>query len=438
MKKTFTLKSTKCKCLKGIIHVPPDKSISIRALLVSSICFGNSKIKNLLISDDVINTLESLKKLGIKVKKKNNFIEVYGNGGYFKNPKSSLDLGNSGTGVRLLCGLLCNRGVKARLVGDKSLSSRSMMRIVDPLSKMNAVLKHKNGFLPLEIQNNHDTSIPIKYNLKFGSAQIKSAILLAGLNLKGTTTVKENIPSRDHTEIMLKHFGANISKKKNIIKLQSPNLLKGNDVVIPGDFSSAAFIIVATLITKNSNSTIKDVGLNFFRTGLIDVLKKMQANITLKNKRYQNGELVGDIVVKSSNLFSITVNKTISPRLIDEYPILFVAASFAQGKSKFYGLDELKLKESDRLKSMSQALKDAGVEILEKNNSLEILGKKQNKGGNQVQTNLDHRIAMSMLVFGMASKEPVKIDDMKMIKTSFPNFKKIFNNLGAKIELVQK
>ena len=274
--------------------------------------------------------------------------------------------------------------------------------------------------------------------MKFGSAQIKSAILLAGLNLKGTTTVKENIPSRDHTEIMLKHFGANISKKKNIIKLQSPNLLKANDIDIPGDFSSAAFIIVATLITKNSNSTIKDVGLNFFRTGLIDVLKKMQANITLKNKRYQNGELVGDIVVKSSNLFSITVNKTISPRLIDEYPILFVAASYAQGKSKFYGLDELKLKESDRLKSMSQALKDAGVEILEKNNSLEISGKKQNKGGNQVQTNLDHRIAMSMLVFGMASKEPVKIDDMKMIKTSFPNFKKIFNYLGAKIELVQK
>ena len=438
MKKTFTLKSSKCKSLKGILHVPPDKSISIRALLISSICFGNTKIFNLLESDDVLDTLKSIKKLGIKIKKQKGAYEVYGNGGYFSDPKSDLYMGNSGTGSRLICGLICNRGVNARITGDVSLSSRSMMRIIEPLSKMNAKFRHNNGFLPIQIDDNSNSSIPINYDLKIGSAQIKSAILLAGLNLKGMVKIKEGFPSRNHTEIMLKFLGVNIKKSKKIISLESPNFLKPRDLYIPGDFSSAAFIIVATLITKQSDVLIEGVGLNYFRIGLIDVLKKMNANIIIENKRSLNGELIGDIKIKSSKLNSIKVSRRISPRLIDEYPILFVAASFAKGVSKFYGLSELKLKESDRLKAMADALTNAGVKIQEREDSIEIQGKEKNLGGNIVQTRHDHRIAMSMLIFGLGSEKSITIDDMKMIKTSFPSFKEILEKIGAKIEYIQK
>ena len=436
MKKTFTLKSSKCKSLKGILHVPPDKSISIRALLISSICFGNTKIFNLLTSDDVLDTLKAIKKLGIKIKKQKDFYEVYGNGGYFSDPQNELYMGNSGTGSRLVCGLLCNRGVNAKITGDASLSSRSMMRIIKPLSKMNAKFKHNNGFLPIQIEDNRNSGIPINYELKVGSAQIKSAILLAGLNLKGIVKIKEIFPSRNHTEIMLKFLGVNIKKSKKIISLESPNFLKPKNLHIPGDFSSAAFVIVAALITKHSSICIKDVGLNYFRIGLIDVLKKMNVKISIGNKRSVNGELIGDIKVKSSKLSSTKVSRKISPRLIDEYPVLFVAASYASGISKFYGLSELKFKESDRLRTMAEALTNAGVKILETEDSLEIEGKEKNIGGNIVQTRFDHRIAMSMLVFGLGSEKPVEIDDMKMIKTSFPNFKEILEKIGARIEYI--
>ncbi len=438
MKKTITLKSSKCKSLKGILHVPSDKSISIRALLIGSICFGNTKIFNLLQSDDVMNTLKSLRKLGVKIKKHKNFFEVYGNGGYFCEPKSDLYMGNSGTGSRLICGLICNRGINAKITGDVSLSSRSMIRIIEPLSKMNAKFKHNNGFLPILIEDNYNSTIPINYDLRIGSAQIKSAILLAGLNVKGTIKIKENYPSRNHTEIMLKFLDVKIKKSKKIISLEAPNFIKPKDLHIPGDFSSAAFVIVATLITKQSNICIKDVGLNYFRTGLIDVLKKMNAKIYIENKRSLNGELIGDIKIKSSKLNSVIVSQKISPRLIDEYPILFVAASYASGISKFYGLSELKLKESDRLKTMADALKNAGVRILENEDSIEIHGKEKNIGGNIVQTSFDHRIAMSMLVFGLGSEKSIKIDDMKMINTSFPNFKEILEKIGAKIEHIRK
>ncbi|MBS91914.1 MAG: hypothetical protein CMM95_02530, partial [Rickettsiales bacterium] len=220
--------------------------------------------------------------------------------------------------------------------------------------------------------------------------------------------------------------------------LESPNFLKPKDLHIPGDFSSAAFVIIAALITKNSNVLIKDVGLNYFRIGLIDVLNKMNAKIKISNKRCINGELIGDIRVKSSKLSSTTVNRKVSPRLIDEYPVLFVAASYAQGISRFYGLSELKLKESDRLRSMADALTNAGVKIKETRDSMEILGKEKNIGGNTVETRSDHRIAMSMLVFGLACEKSIKIDDMKMIKTSFPKFKEILEKIGARIEYIQK
>jgi 3-phosphoshikimate 1-carboxyvinyltransferase len=438
MKNSFTLLSTKSKSLKGKLSVPGDKSISIRALLLSSICFGNSKISNLLESDDVLNTLKSLKSLGIKIIKKKNVFEVYGNGGVFSQPSKDLYLGNSGTGLRLLAGLLSTRNINVSFSGDKSLSSRPMMRIIEPLQKMNISIEHNNGFLPLKIFNNNDFSIPINFSLKLGSAQVKSAILLAGLNTIGTTIIDEKIPSRDHTEILMKYLGANIIKNKKKILLESPNFLKPKDIFIPGDFSSAAFIIVAVLITKNSQVTIENVGLNFFRTGLLEILKKMNAKIKIFNKRKVNGELIGDLMVLSSNLFSISVNSKIVPRLIDELPILFVAASFAEGTSKFSGIEELKFKESDRLTTMAEALRNAGVKLQLKENSLSIKGNKKQKGGNLVLTKHDHRIAMSMLIFGLAAEEKIKIDDKSMIKTSFPNFKEIMQTINAKISYVSK
>ena len=437
-KNTFTLKSSKSKCLTGKLSVPSDKSISIRALLISSICFGNTKISNLLESEDVKNTLNCLRKLGIKILKKGTQFEVFGQGGVFEDPKRELFLGNSGTGLRLLIGLLSTRNVNVSFKGDESLSSRPMMRIIEPLKKMNVSLIHNNGYLPIKILKNDDFSLPLKYSLEIGSAQVKSAILLAALNLSGTTIVKERFPSRDHTEILLKYLGADIKKKKNIITLKSPNFLKPKDIFVPGDFSSAAFLIVAALITKKSKIIIENVGLNFFRTGLLEVLKKMNAKINVSNKNIINGEPVGDITAESSNLVSTKVDSEIAPRLIDEFPILFVAASFASGKSIFKGLEELKFKESDRLKTMADSLKGAGVKLDLKKGSLEVIGSKTQKGGNYVITKNDHRIAMSMLTFGLAAEKSIKIDDSSMIKTSFPKFNEIMNSINARIRNVSK
>ena len=328
--------------------------------------------------------------------------------------------------------------MNVNFTGDESLSSRPMMRIIEPLERMNVLIKHNNGYLPIKLESNNDSSIPIKYSLEIGSAQVKSAILLASLNLNGTTILKEKFPSRDHTEILLKYLGANIKKQENVITLKSPNFLKPKDIFVPGDFSSAAFLIVAALITKQSKIILENVGLNFFRTGLLEVLKKMNASINIFNKKIINGEIVGDILAESSNLVSTEVDSNLAPRLIDEFPILFVAASYASGKSTFKGLEELKFKESDRLETMAIALKDAGVELGLKKDSLEVTGNKTQRGGNYVVTKSDHRIAMSMLTFGLAAEKSITIDDSSMIKTSFPKFKEIFNSLNANISNVSK
>ena len=438
MKKSFTLKSSKSKPLNGIISVPSDKSISIRSLIISSCCIGNTKVFNLLESDDVICTLKILKKLGIKIEKKADHYEVYGKGGFFSNPSSNLDFGNSGTGVRLMAGLLSTSSINATLIGDESLTSRPMGRIIHPLKKMNIELKSTDGFLPIQINDQKHIFRPTRHILKIGSAQVKSCILLAALNIKGTIEIVEEIPSRDHTEIMLKYLGANLSKQKNTISFTNPNFLRPKDIKIPGDFSSAAFIIIAVLLSKNSNVKIRNVGLNYFRVGLLDVLKKMKASIKIYNKKKINGELVGDIEVKSSHLISTSVSKKISPRLIDEYPILFVAASFSEGVSEFKGLGELKVKESNRLISMAESLEASGVKLSLGSDSIKIFGQKKHHGGNLVITQNDHRIAMSMLVFGLFSEKPVVIDEMKMISTSFPKFKETFEKLGAQIEFFPK
>ena len=436
MKYSFTLKSYKSKCLEGNLTVPADKSISIRALILASYCVGSCKIFNLLESDDVLNTLKVIKKLGVKIEKKKKYYLIHGNGGYYEEPQTELYFGNSGTGVRLLTGLLSSNNLNATLTGDSSLSSRPMLRIIKPLEKMNLIFEHNNGFLPIKIKKNNNYTLPCNYKLTSGSAQVKSAILLASLGAAGKTTILEKIGSRDHTEIMLKYLGAKININSEKISLESPNFLKPKDIHIPGDFSSASFLIVAGLIIFQSKIIIKDVGLNYFRIGLIDVLMKMNAKIKITNKRKLNGEDIGDIEVSSSKLKGVNFTGKISPRMIDEYPIVFVAASFASGTSIFKGLGELKVKESNRLKVMYETLKLLGVKIKMGDSHIEITGDKNYNCDAKIKTFDDHRIAMSSLVFGMASNGSVEIDDMSMINTSFPNFKKTFEELGAKIKFV--
>ena len=436
MKYSFTLKSYKSKCLEGNLTVPADKSISIRALILASYCVGSCKIFNLLESDDVLNTLKVIKKLGVKIEKKKKYYLIHGNGGYYEEPQTELYFGNSGTGVRLLTGLLSSNNLNATLTGDSSLSSRPMLRIIKPLEKMNLIFEHNNGFLPIKIKKNNNYTLPCNYKLTSGSAQVKSAILLASLGAAGKTTILEKIGSRDHTEIMLKYLGAKIKVNSEKISLESPNFLKPKDIHIPGDFSSASFLIVAGLIIFQSKIIIKDVGLNYFRIGLIDVLIKMDAKIKITNKRKLNGEDIGDIEVSSSKLKGVNFTGKISPRMIDEYPIVFVAASFASGTSIFKGLGELKVKESNRLKVMYETLKLLGVKIKMGDSHIEITGDKNYNCDAKIKTFDDHRIAMSSLVFGMASNGSVEIDDMSMINTSFPNFKKTFEELGAKIKFI--
>ena len=436
MKYSFSHKSCKSKCLEGNLTVPADKSISIRALILASYCVGSCKIFNLLESDDVLNTLKVIKKLGVKIEKKKKYYLIHGNGGYYEEPQTELYFGNSGTGVRLLTGLLSSNNLNATLTGDSSLSSRPMLRIIKPLEKMNLIFEHNNGFLPIKIKKNNNYTLPCNYKLTSGSAQVKSAILLASLGAAGKTTILEKIGSRDHTEIMLKYLGAKIKVNSEKISLESPNFLKPKDIHIPGDFSSASFLIVAGLIIFQSKIIIKDVGLNYFRIGLIDVLIKMDAKIKITNKRKLNGEDIGDIEVSSSKLKGVNFTGKISPRMIDEYPIVFVAASFASGTSIFKGLGELKVKESNRLKVMYETLKLLGVKIKMGDSHIEITGDKNYNCDAKIKTFDDHRIAMSSLVFGMASNGSVEIDDMSMINTSFPNFKKTFEELGAKIKFI--
>ena len=439
MKKIITLKSSKSKSLSGIIDIPGDKSISHRALIFTSLCYGCSEIFGLLEADDVMNTLKSLKKLGVKIVKGKRHYTVFGNGGSFEEPKSALNFGNSGTGVRLFSGLLASKNISATLIGDKSLSKRPMYRIIKPLEKLGANIKHNDGFLPLKIDKSnflHKSTL----KEKLGSAQVKSAIILAALDIKGTTTIQEHRTSRNHSEILLKFLGANIKieNEKNYkkISITGPNTMKAKNIFIPGDISSAAFIIVAALLCEGSEIKINSVGINFFRTGILEVLKKMNGNISITKTRKENGEKIADIEIKSSKLKSCKVGHRLTSRLIDEYPILFVAASFAEGVSIFKNLQELKFKESDRLSAMSEALKKCGVEVEESDDQIKIFGKRIQKGGCKINTYNDHRIAMAMLIFGLNAENPVEIDKANMIKTSFPNFYDLLFTIGAQINYV--
>ncbi|CAM1641289.1 Enolpyruvate transferase domain [Bartonella apihabitans] len=434
--------SKKSADLSGHIRIPGDKSISHRSLMFGALASGETRISGLLEGDDVIHTANAMRAMGAKITKDNDVYVIHGTGnGCLLEPEQPLDFGNAGTGARLTMGLVGTYAMKTRFIGDASLSKRPMGRILDPLRLMGVQVEASEGDrLPLTLWG-AVTPNPITYRVPMASAQVKSAVLLAGLNTPGITTVIEPVMTRDHTEKMLVGFGADLEVETDndgvrYIHLEGQGELHGQDIIVPGDPSSAAFPIVAALITEGSDITIENVLLNPTRTGLITTLLEMGADISFENKRQTGGEEVADIRVRSSRLKGVKVPKERAPSMIDEYPVLAVAAAFAEGKTVMEGLAELRVKESDRLSAVANGLKINGVDCEEGKDFLIVTGEPsaKNIGGGTVTTHLDHRIAMSFLVLGLGAGKPVTIDDKRMIATSFPEFMGLMAKLGAHIE----
>ena len=434
--------SSKSSDLNGEITIPGDKSISHRCVMLSSLAIGESKINGLLNSSDVNCTINAMKSFGASIDmSSNDECTVNGIGiGSLKQPDNPLDFGNSGTAVRLMLGLVSTYPIETHFTGDESLTQRPMRRVTDPLTDFGANFELRNKeFLPIVVKG-ANLPIPITYEMEVASAQVKSAILLAGLNTPGITTVVEKEKTRDHTETLLKYYGYEISQEernnKNFISLEGQKFLSPVNIKVPGDPSSAAYPVVAGLICKNSNIKIKNVLLNPTRDGLYRCLDEMGAKITYSNKRNEAGEITYDLEVKSSSLKPIDVPADRAPSMIDDYPILAVAASLTNGISIFRGLSELKVKESNRLLGIYNFLSKNGIEAKIDSNNLIINGSSGGpKGGGLVETNLDHRIAMSSIILGMVSDESIRIDDIETIKTSFPNFIELMKKLGARISV---
>ncbi len=426
--------------LKGEIDVAPDKSISHRSLIFASLGYGKATITGLLQGHDVLNTAKALELMGIEIErgydqKINKPVwQVNGTGMFgLMQPENVLDMGNSGTAARLLAGLVCSRDFTSSFIGDQSLTKRPMKRIFDPIRQIGGQIHaREDNYMPFSIIGANNP-LPIDYEMKIASAQVKSAILLAALNIHGRTTIIEPNKCRDHTEIMMRYLGLDIDIEPygdNGTKISYSGMQEydAKDFEVPGDISSAAFIIVAALITKNSQITIKNVGINPLRDGIIKTLQEMDGDIQLVNKRQVCGEEVADLLVKSSNLKGIKVPASRAPSMIDEYPILSIAASFASGVTAMEGLEELKVKESNRLLMIAENLKACGVNVTMHDDSLEVQGgdfAKLNEPA-KISTSHDHRIAMSFFVMGQMLDNGVEIDDTSMIATSFPDFLDIF------------
>ncbi len=430
------ISNTIAEGVNGTPVVPGDKSISHRSIIIPSISNGVCEINNILKSDDVMHTLNAFKDMGVEVIESKDKLIIFGKGlNSLKKSKNSIYLGNSGTSARLLTGLLSSQKFNSILTGDDSLSKRPMKRISNPLSKMNAKIYTNNGSLPLTIEGTN--LIPCDIELEIPSAQIKSGLLLASLNTKGKTNIIESKITRDHTEIMLKSFGANIKIKKidnkKCITILGKKELLSKNIDVPNDLSSSAFFIVSALVNKNSKIILKNINNNPTRNGIILALKKMGAKISLFNERESNKENICDIEVTSSDLNGCELGPEFADLMIDEYPILAVAASFANSPSIFRGLGELKVKESDRLKLIILNLQNCGVKCKAENDDLYIYPSKSYKvKKNIIQTDFDHRIAMAFSIMGTILG-PLKIEDSECIKTSFPNFKDELNKLGGNI-----
>ncbi len=422
--------------LKGSLKISGDKSISHRALILSAMSTGETRISNLLESDDVMRTLNILRDLGIKIVKDGNDWVVYGNGtNGFVEPDKTLNCGNSGTTARLMIGAVSSNPISCSFVGDNSLSKRSMSRVTNYLEKMGAVVHlTRKDYMPLIISGN-DGLIPMKHVMQKASAQIKSALILAGLNIHGKTTIIENTPTRDHTERLLKFLNVKFKLKKlknncRVIELHGPYEIKPKNIEVAGDPSSASFFIVGALIIPGSKITLKNVMLNPSRIAFLKVLKKMGGKLKIIKTKTICGENIGNIKVEYSKLNGIDISASHSAFLIDEYPILSIAASQANGKTEMKGLDELRHKESDRINSIIYNFKKVGIGIKEKNNNLIINGEKiKIKKNINIKSFGDHRIAMSFSILGILCENKLKIDNKKCISISYPNFQKHLKNL---------
>jgi 3-phosphoshikimate 1-carboxyvinyltransferase len=429
--------------LRGRIRVPGDKSISHRAIMLSALAVGESRISGLLEGEDVLATAAAMRAMGATIERLGEGEwRVSGVGvGSLLQPQAPLDMGNSGTSTRLLMGLVASHPIEATFTGDASLSKRPMGRVIEPLSQMGAAFEAaEGGRLPLTVRG-ACPAVPISYRLPVASAQVKSAVLLAGLNTPGITTVIEPVPTRDHSERMLAGFGSELDVAvepdgTRIITLRGEAELKPQVIEVPGDPSSAAFFIVAALLVPGSELVIGNVGLNPTRAGLIHVLRAMGGHIEELDPRLVGGEPVADLLVRHSALTGIEVNPALAPSMIDEFPALFVAAALAHGRTVTSGLDELRVKESDRLSVMAAALSLAGARVEEREDGLVIDGTGgeplagTSQTGGPVATHLDHRIAMSMAVAGLASREGVEVDDTRPIATSFPTFEALLGGLA--------
>ena len=432
--------------LVGTADVPGDKSISHRALLLAGLAIGETAIHGFLEGEDVIRTAAAMRAMGCEAERGANGVwRIWGRGvGALAEPEDILDMGNSGTGARLLLGVLASHPLTAVMTGDASLRSRPMERVTRPLSDIGARFVCRDGRLPITVTGTGE-ALPPAYRMPIASAQVKSALLLAGLYARGDTEIVEPIPTRDHSERMLRYFGAEVSvqeaaegngasnRARRIVLTGQPEL-RAQEVVVPRDPSSAAFPITAAAILRGSRVTLPGLCLNPTRSGLIETLGEMGAVITVANERQEGGERVCDLTVEGSDLQAVEVPEERAPSMIDEYPILAVAASFAEGRTLMKGLAELRVKESDRLARMARGLEACGVTVEEGEDWLAVRGcgpGNRPQGGATVESALDHRIAMSFLVMGLGAEKAVTVDDVRPIDTSFPGFASLMRSLGA-------
>lgn len=420
------------KRIRENIKVPGDKSISHRSIMLSAIAKGESNIYNFLMGEDCLNTINCFRKLGVNIDMQKEHIKVQGAGlRGLHEPGDVLDVGNSGTTIRVMTGILCGQTFECEVTGDASIQKRPMGRIIKPLRQMGANIygNVKENFAPLKIRGGNLKGI--NYEMPIASAQVKSAVLLAGLYAQGVTTIREPHKSRNHTELMLNSMGGDIEVKGLEIICRPVDGLFRRDAFIPGDISSAAFFLVLGAISEDGELFIRDVGLNENRTGIIDILIQMGANIKILNKRYVSGERMGDILVKSSKLRAVDIYGDMVPRLIDEIPVLAVAACFSEGTTTIRDAQELKVKESNRLEAIVCELKKIGANIEETDDGMRIKGGRPLSGG-QIESHNDHRIAMAMAIAGLVSEEGVYIDNPECVAISFPEFFNIVERIISK------
>ena len=429
-----SFKAYSCHSLNGSIKVPGDKSISHRSIMLGSIANGVTNVSGFLEGEDSLATLKAFQQMGVQIERTVSNIAIRGVGKHgLKSPSEPLDLGNSGTSIRLMLGLLSAQNFNSQLCGDESLSKRPMARVIEPLSMMGALINSYESKPPLSITGNQKLSA-INYTLPVASAQIKSCLLLAGLYAEGETCIVENSTTRDHTERMLRGFGYPVNTSNGQISLMGGGELHACDIEVPSDISSAAFFIVAASIAKEADITLNAVNINPTRTGILDILDLMGANITLTDERIVAGELVADIRVCSAELRGIDIPQELVPLAIDEFPVIFIAASCATGETLLTGAKELRVKESDRIQVMADGLTILGIknEVLE--DGIRIQGGEFSKQNLVIKSHYDHRISMSFAIASSRSEYDIKIEGVDNVQTSFPNFVELANRIGMNIE----